>query len=384
MKIFRISTVPESLNILLKGQLKFLNEKFEITAISSGGNHLLELEEREKVNIYPVSMERKISLLKDFVSLCKLYFYFRKEKPIIIHSITPKAGLLAMFAGKLAAVPIRMHTFTGLIFPSKKGVFQKLLINMDRLLCWAATHVYPEGNGVQKDLLRFKITSKPLKVIANGNINGINLEYFNPNLISSLERQRLKSSLGLQEHDFVFIFVGRLVKDKGIKDLIEALHSFDVSNIKLLLVGSFEQELDPLHFITVAKISSSPNIIHVGFQADVRPFFAVSDAFVFPSYREGFPNVVLEAGAMGLPSIVTNISGSNEIITDGFNGLVVEAKNVTCLFNAMKLMVDNKSLYNKLRENARLPIKDKYENHIVWKAINEEYDFLLSMNKKNV
>jgi len=383
MKIFRVSTVPQSLNILLKGQLKFLNETFEITAISTFGKHLIEVEEREKVKIHSISMERKISLLKDIISLWRLYFYFKKTKPDIIHSITPKAGLLSMIAGKFAGVPVRMHTFTGLIFPYKKGVFQKLLIIMDRLLCWAATHVYPEGNGVKYDLIKYNITSKPLKVIANGNVNGVDLEYFNPTLFSDKEKKDLKSSLGIQEQDFVFVFVGRLVRDKGINELIEAFCLLKIPNVKLLLVGSFEQELDPLKQNVFNEIKNNSNIIHVGFQKDVRPYFAVSNALVFPSYREGFPNVVLQAGAMSIPSIVTNISGCNEIITDGFNGIVIEAKNSNSIYNGMKLILNDITLYNKFQKNSRHLIQEKYEQKIVWEALKEEYLNIIS-NKKNV
>lgn len=146
-KLIRLSTVPLSLNILLKGQLSFLNNFFNIIAVSGNGPDLNVVAEREGVLVYSIEMERKISPFKDVVSLVKLYFYFRNERPFIVHSITPKAGLLSMIAAKLAGVPIRMHTFTGLIFPSKTGILQKILIAMDKLLCLCATNIYPEGEG---------------------------------------------------------------------------------------------------------------------------------------------------------------------------------------------------------------------------------------------
>src|SRR5690606_35774476 len=244
-------------------------------------------------------------------------------KPTIVHSITPKAGLLTMLAGKMAGVPIRMHTFTGLIFPTRTGVMQKLLIKMDQLLCWAATNIYPEGNGVKKDLINYKITSKPLKILANGNVNGIDLEYFSKKNISIDQQNQLKQDLQIAENDFVFVFVGRLVGDKGINELVQAFQNLEtrnqesaslVSNLealvpspqslvsskvpKLLLVGPLESDLDPLKEETLKEITNNPNIISVGFQKDVRPYFAIANALVFPSYREGFPNVVMQAGAM--------------------------------------------------------------------------------------
>ena len=183
-KLFRIATVPMSLNLLLKGQLRFLNDHFEVTAISGAGKDLDIVAEREGVKIHPIEMHRPISFIQDITSLWQLYKYFKKEKPDIIHSITPKAGLLSMMAGKLAGVPIRMHTFTGLIFPYKNGYMKRTLIIMDRILCRCATHVYPEGKGVKEDLQRHNITNKPLKIIANGNVNGVDLDYYHPEAIS--------------------------------------------------------------------------------------------------------------------------------------------------------------------------------------------------------
>lgn len=383
IKLFRTSTVPESLNILLKGQLKFLSQYFDIQAISGQSTYLQEVNKREGVRVFPIEMERKISPIKDFISLVRLYWYFRKEKPQIVHSITPKAGLLTMLAGKLAGVPIRIHTFTGLIFPSKIGVMQKLLIAMDRLLCWSATHIIPEGKGVMQDLIQYKITSKPLKIIANGNVNGIDLEYFSPNTISENQKQELKQKLGFSEKDFVFIFVGRLVGDKGINELVKAFSELNTSKIKLILVGSEERELDPLKPETIAEIEQNKNIFSVGFQKDVRPYFAISDALVFPSYREGFPNVVMQAGAMELPSIVSNINGCNEIIIEGENGLIVPAKSVIELKNAMQKILDNSELYVKLKSNSRRMIEERYEQSVVWNALLEEYKLLLNKKKNN-
>ncbi|WOC51495.1 hypothetical protein BPO_0848 [Bergeyella porcorum] len=382
IKLFRTSTVPESLNILLKGQLKFLSQYFDIQAISGQSTYLQEVNKREGVRVFPIEMERKISPIKDFISLVRLYWYFRKEKPQIVHSITPKAGLLTMLAGKLAGVPIRIHTFTGLIFPSKIGVMQKLLIAMDRLLCWSATHIIPEGKGVMQDLIQYKITSKPLKIIANGNVNGIDLEYFSPSIISENQKQELKQKLGFSEKDFVFIFVGRLVGDKGINELVKAFSELNTSKIKLILVGGEERELDPLKPETIAEIEQNKNIFSVGFQKDVRPYFAISDALVFPSYREGFPNVVMQAGAMGLPSIVSNINGCNEIIIEGENGLIVPAKSVVELKNAMQKILDNSELYVKLKSNSRRMIEERYEQSVVWNALLEEYKLLLNKRKK--
>lgn len=379
-KLVRITTVPISLNILLKGQLKYLSNYFEVIGIASKGELLDEVNKREGVQVIGVNMERGIHPFKDLVSLFQLYKHIKKEKPVIVHSITPKAGLLSMLAGKMAGVPVRMHTFTGLIFPSKSGLMQKILIKMDQLLCWAATDVYPEGNGVRKDLLRYKITSKPLKVLANGNVNGIDTTYFNPDFFSAQNKKTFRQELHISENAFVFIFVGRLVGDKGINELVRAfrkLNSTGKQRSKLLLVGPFERELDSLHPETEREIRENPDILSVGYQPDVRPYFSIANALVFPSYREGFPNVVLQAGAMGLPSIVTDINGCNEIIVEGINGTIIPPKDANTLEIAMRRFLEKPEYVAQLAKNARRMITDRYEQAVVWEALLEEYKMLL-------
>ncbi|MEC4116367.1 glycosyltransferase family 4 protein [Myroides phaeus] len=378
-KLVRSSTIPDSLNGFLVGQLKFLNSYFDVVALSGLNEQLKEVGYREGVKIVDVEMARKISIKKDIISLIRLYKELKKEKPLIIHSMTPKAGLLSMLAGKMAGVPIRMHTFTGLIFPTRTGVMQKLLIKMDQLLCWSATNIYPEGEGVKKDLLNFGITKKTLKVIANGNVNGIDLEYYSITNFTSLELKKLKKDLAIDANDFVFIFVGRLVRDKGINELVSAFRNVNklYGSSKLLLVGPYENELDPLEKDTIQEINSNKSIISVGFQSDVRPYFAISNVLAFASYREGFPNVVMQAGAMGLPSIVTNISGCNEIIIEGKNGTIIPTRSVSALEERMLFFLKNVEFYNKMKDKSREMIESRYQRELVWNALLEEYQLLV-------
>ena len=384
-KLIRLSTIPGSLRSLLKGQLRFMSEKgFDVIGVSSDGEALKEVAYNEDIRIIPINMARRIAPIQDLKSLWNLWVLFRKEKPVIVHSITPKAGLLSMLAAKMAGVPIRIHTFTGLVFPTRTGVMQKTLILMDKLLCWAATNIYPEGNGVRQDLINYKITSKPLKVIANGNINGIDLEYFSVSQVSEEQKNQLREHLGIKPNDFVFIFVGRLVSDKGINELIKAFSSLKFDNVKLLLVGPMEKKLDPLKEETLRKIETNPSIIAVGFQKDVRPYFAISNVLAFPSYREGFPNVVIQAGAMELPCIVSNINGCNEIIIEGENGLIIPPKQVDDLQKAMKRLTENRELYTHLKQNSRRMIEERYEQSVVWEALLREYNsHIFYLNKQN-
>lgn len=380
IKIIRTATVPISLDILLKGQLQFLSETYEVIAVSGENEHLKNVKVREGVRTEAIEMQRNISPLKDLISLYNLFVFFKKEKPQIVHSITPKAGLLSMVAAYFAGVPIRIHTFTGLIFPTRTGVMQKILILMDKIVCRFATTIYPEGQGVKEDLQKYGITKKPLKIILNGNVNGIDIDYFNPETVSEETKSKLRQKLGISPNDFVFVFIGRLVADKGINEAIMAFKRFKNDEIKFLLVGPYEEN-DPLLETNLSEISSNRNIITVGFQQDVRTYFGISDVLIFPSYREGFPNVVMQAGAMNLPSIVTDINGSREIIHEGKNGTILPVKNENALFLAMKKIYEDQNYREELQKNSRHMIVSRYQQNKVWQAIQGEYDQLLKATK---
>lgn len=377
--IIRTSTVPDSLNVFCKGLLRELqeNEGYEIVAVSSPGPALEEIKEREGVKTIEVPMERHISPFKDLKSLFGLIKVFRKERPTMVHSMTPKAGLLCMMAAWVCRVPVRLHTFTGLVFPTAVGFTKKILIFTDRLTCACATHIIPEGEGVKNDLLSYKITKKPLKVLGYGNVRGIDLKHFNP---ESLEVQA--EALKIRKPDvFTFIFIGRLVRDKGINELIQAFSRLNskYSNTRLLLVGPYEENLDPLESETLSEINSNKAIEAVGSQKDVRPWLAASDAFVFPSYREGFPNVVIEAGAMGLPSIVTDINGSREIIIEKENGTIIPSHDVERLYQAMEKMLSDKNSRLAMASKSRRLIASRFEQGFVRQCLINYYKEILNL-----
>ena len=374
LKLIRTSTIPASLENLLKGQLKMLSKYYNVLAVSSPGDDMETIEEREGVRTIAIPMERRISLIKDFISLIRLIVLFAKERPDMVHSITPKAGLLSMLAALITRVPVRMHTFTGLVFPTATGKMQKLLIAMDRLTCFCATHINPEGEGVKRDLVNYNITSKPLHIIANGNVNGIDLEYFDktPEVVE-------KACSYKKEGTFTFCFVGRMVRDKGINELVHSflrLYQKD-ERVRLLLVGPFEKELDPVLPEVEEHILHHPGICYMGYQNDVRPFLVASDALVFPSYREGFPNVVIQAGAMGLPAIVTDINGCNEIVLPDLNGVIIPSKDEQALYESMKYFASHPVEVERMAANARPLIASRYEQRIVWNALLDEYKSII-------
>jgi glycosyltransferase involved in cell wall biosynthesis len=256
------------------------------------------------------------------------------------------------------------------------GAKRKLLNFVEKLTYACATMVYPNSKGLYEYIVKNKYTSiDKLKVIANGSSNGIDTEHFSPDQVAEIQKTGLKNQLDTKDSDFVFIFVGRLVGDKGINELVAAFSQLnkEVKDIKLLLVGPQEEELDALLPETIKEINNNPTIIEAGFQSDVRPYFAISDVLVFPSYREGFPNVVMQAGAMGLPSIVSDINGCNEIIVEGKNGNIIAVKDKEAIFRAMNKMLMANEYRTRLQANAREMIVSRFEQKLVWDAILDEY-----------
>lgn len=376
LKIIRATTVPMTLDVFCKEILRELSFKYEVIALSSPGEEMSQLIKREKVRSIEIQMNRHISPMRDVISLWKLVRVFRREQPEMVHSMTPKAGLLCMIAAWLTKVPVRVHTFTGLVWPTETGFKRKLLMFTDKITCACATHVIPEGEGVKNDLLKNRISKKPIRVLGYGNVRGVDMLHFSrrPEVIE-------KASLIRDESLLTFVFVGRIVRDKGINELCEA---FDRLNKKypqtrLILVGWFEYELDPISDVSKTIIEMNKSIVVVGPQYgdDLLAYYVASDCFVFPSYREGFPNTVLEAGAMGLPSIVTDINGSREIIIEDENGTIIPSKNVEELYKAMERMVVDMNWRKTMASNARQMIMDRFEKGFVQKCLLDFYDEIL-------
>ena len=373
-KIIRTSTVATSLNTFCRGTLRDLSRLYDVVAVSTPDHELQEIAQREGIRVIGVPMSRPIAPLRDLVSLWRLIRVFRRERPDMVHSITPKAGLLSMIAAWICRVPVRLHTFTGLVFPTATGLKKRILILTDRITCACATHIVPEGEGVKADLINYNITRKPLQVLGYGNIRGIDLDHYRRS------PEVMEKALTLRKPNlFTFVFIGRVVRDKGIDELVEAfslLHS-EHPQTRLILVGRAEDNLDPVSPNTRRTIASHPAIEAVGNQSDVRPWLAASDALVFPSYREGFPNVVIEAGALDLPSIVTDINGSREIIVHGQNGIIVPPRNAQALLQAMTQFVQNPQATQAMALKARQMIASRFEKSFVQKCLFDYYNQIL-------
>ena len=385
LKIIRTATLGTSLYTFCEGILSDLKKKgYEVVAISSPDTDFDALKEREGVRTIAIPMERRIAPFKDFIALFRLLRVFIKEKPDMVHSMTPKAGLLCMIASWMARVPVRVHTFTGLVFPTAKGMTKRLLMTTDRLTCACATHVIPEGQGVLNDLKNNGITSKPMKVLGYGNVMGVDMKRF------SRRPEVMEKAALLQKEDvFTFVFIGRIVGDKGINELVKAFKELLAQDyakrLRLVLVGRFEDDLDPISSETKQMIESTSEIEAVGqqFGDDLLAWYATGDCFVFPSYREGFPNTVLEAGALCLPSIVTDINGSREIIIpyeknhQGATGLIVPSHDANALQKAMEWMITHDAERKLMAANARPSIESRFEQHFVRQCLFDFYDEIL-------
>lgn len=413
-KLLIVTTVPETLSVILRGQPKQLSEYFDTSVATSLGIHLPDVEVSEGFKVYEfgqrsdggsdrrelhsrcfvVSMNRGISPLADLKSIWFMLKVVRLYKPDIIHSYTPKAGLVAMIAGWLCNVSVRIHTFTGLIFPTTAGRLKRsLLLYVDSLICACATTVVAEGQGVRRDLVGFKVTPKMVHIVGHGNIAGIDTAYFDPLLPEVVEKADLMRSslnasfgepadsmpdstsdlsvdLNLSLNRFIFLFVGRLNKDKGLNELVEAFSSLHGS-AELLIVGALDETAPP-DPLTLQAIHRHPHIHHLGFMSDIRPVLLCCDVFVLPSYREGFPNVLLQAGAMQKPVIATDINGSNEIVLTesghltgegrGPTGWLVPPKNTFALESAMKIAMQTPlRVRQQMGMTARQNIQALYE-----------------------
>lgn len=369
-RILHAVTVSMSLEFFTSIENELQQKGYMIISVSSPGPELYSLQDAG-IKVVDVPMERRMSPFKDLRSLWKLIKVFRREKPDMVHSMTPKAGLLCMIAAWITRIPCRVHTFTGLVWPTAAGLSRKILMMTDWLTCTCATHIIPEGRGVMNDL-QSCITNKPMKVLGYGNVRGVDMEQFNPNRFLSVKKNTT---------EFRFIFVGRIVSDKGINELVEAFARLnkEYPSTRLKIVGNYEDNLDPLKPVTLKMIddNSSIEVSAPLYGDELLKEYVKADCFVMPSYREGFPNTVLEAGAMGLPSIVTDINGSREIIINGENGIIIPSKDTESLYLAMKQMLNNDSSREKMGANARPLIESRFEKSFVQKCLLDFYDEIL-------
>ncbi len=348
-------------------------EGFEVMAVSSDGPEVDSLLQ-EGITHRVVRMTRTIAPLSDLVALIKLVSVIRTFKPDIVHTHTPKAGLLGMLAAWICRVPIRLHTVAGLPLMERRGFVRAVLVLTEKITYACATAVYPNSTGLKSFIERHIRTRTPIKIIGNGSTNGIDTRFFTPTDALRSQARSVRHQYTIPDDALVFVFIGRIVRDKGVNELVEAFHVSSLrSNVYLLLTGPFEDELDPISDKTRQIIVDNRRIIVQGYVSDVRPTLLAGDVFVFPSYREGFPNVVMQACCMGIPCIVSDINGCNEIIRHNETGLVVKPKDVGELQAAMETLATRGDLREAFSFRAREFVCDHYDQGYVWKEILKEY-----------
>jgi glycosyltransferase involved in cell wall biosynthesis len=377
-RLLRITTVPISLKILLHGQLTFFKSQgFEVLAASADGREVADIRS-EGIAHEVVPMTRKITPLRDLWSLARMVHLIRKFKPHIVHTHTPKAGLLGMMAAWICRVPVRMHTVAGLPLMEAQGLKKKLLLLTERITYYCATSVHPNSVGLAS-FIEQTFPTTDLKVIGNGSSNGIDTTFFERSASLEENAASIRKQYGIATNEIVFSFVGRVVGDKGVRELAEAFRQMkkSISGIHLLIVGSFEDDLDPLEPAVLKFLKTDPHVILAGFQTDVRPWIMASDVFVFPSYREGFPNVVMQASCLNVPCIVSDINGCNEIIRDGDTGLIIAPKSAAALQQAMEMISADPAVRNRFAERARDHVVKNFDQKFIWAELLKEYRRLL-------
>ena len=352
---------------LLSGQIDFMSKKGWVIHTASYGEY-------NYTNHHSISkLRRSISPFNDLMALAQLIYLIRKIKPTMVHTHTPKAGLLGMLSARICRVPNRVHTVAGMPLMTKNGVFFYLLKFLERFTYILATDILSNSFGLQKFIHQEICRSGKIKVIGSGTTNGIDLQYFNESNHSKDQREDFKSQLGL--NSIVFLFIGRVVGDKGIAELVNAFKQISLKNndVSLLIVGPFENNMDPLVNSTLDEIKNNKAILHVGYQQDVRPYIHVSDILVFPSYREGFPNVPLQCGAYKKALILSDINGCNEIVENEVNGYLVPVKNTEILKQKMEHLYQNEEVRRNFGLAVHQHIAVNFAQKEVWSHIHQFY-----------
>lgn len=381
-KLIRITTAPISLNVLLPGQMRYMQEKgIEVVMVSSDGPELETVKKKEGCRHHIVPMTRRMTPFSDLRCLWLLYKFFLNEKPDIVHSHTPKAGLLSMLAAKFAGIKIRIHTVAGLRYVTTKGFGRRVLIAMEKITGRAATHVWPNSFSLKKYITENHLAAtRKLEVIGKGSSNGVNLSRYSIAALQNEKLQEIKKMVQYDDQLFYFLSVGRIVHDKGMDELLNAFVKVHEAypQTRLLLVGAFEDEVDPVSAKARQLIETHPAVIMAGWSNDVEYFMHIANVLVHPSHREGFPNVLLQAGAMECPIICSNIDGNIDIVAHQQTGLIAEVKNEAELSQLMEYAIHNSKVLQQYANLLRQQIEQYFDQAVVHSLLYKKYLELLT------
>ena len=368
--------------VLIAGQPKFMHQHgFNVIMISADGKELHDVIESEECEHHMVPMTRSITPLRDIKCIFLLRKLFKKYKPDIVHTHTPKAGLLGMIAAKNAGVKIRIHTVAGMPLMAKKGLRKSILLFIERLTFAFATNVWPNSRSLLNFIVdKNLVNQEKISIIGKGSSNGIDLHKFSKKNLDPHIISLIKSSTPFKQ-SFKILYVGRVVKDKGIEELINAFTTLQAHHdLQLILIGPFETDLDPLPLYIAEIIKNNPDILHIRWSDKIEYYMSMTDLLVHPSHREGFPNVILQAGAMMLPVICSNIPGNNDIIRSEKTGVLFEMKSVTDLIKKIEFAMANMDIMNQYAFTLFNEITELYNREKVHETILEAYNQLLKQH----
>ena len=349
---------------------------FDVVMISSNGIELPDVIKNENCRHIIVPMTRKITPFADLKCLFQLIRIFKKEQPDIVHTHTPKAGLLGMLAAKYCGIKVRIHTVAGLPMMVEKGLRYLLLQYTERITYSAANHVWPNSFSLLQFISDHHLAApQKLKVIAKGSTNGINVKRFNTEALDHKIIEEVKQTIGFSPQNKYLLCIGRLVTDKGIVQLVHVFMQLQKkqTNLQLVLVGDYENKLDPLPAVTVSEIENNNAIRHIKWTNLVEYYLHIADYFVFPSRREGFPNVLLQAGAMGVPIICSRIAGNVDIVSDNDTGLIFEDGNEQQMQDLIEYALANTELMTPMAKKLQLIIIEDYRSENIWQNILAAY-----------
>ena len=362
IKVARIATIPNAFNHILRQIEIMVKNDIQVHLISSNTEYLKILKKKVSCPHIAVEINRNINIRKDLKALIDLYFIFKKNKYDVVHSSTPKAGFLVSIAAFIARVPLRIHTFTGQRWATETGIFRKLLMFLDIIICKLSTELYADSQSQIDFLVDSKIVKiGKIRVIGSGSFGGIDLKKFNPEE-NIQNRLNIFNDLKLDPDSFILIFIGRINKDKGIGELITAFSelSSEKYNIDLIILGNLENESNPLSDDVLNIMFNHKRIHCIGYSSTPQEYLAISDVFCLPSYREGFPTSVMEAAAMGLPAIGTKIPGTIDAIIDGKTGLLVEKKSKSSLKEAIIFFIKSPGQLKAMGGRAKLRVEEDF------------------------
>ncbi|MEQ1534043.1 MAG: glycosyltransferase family 4 protein [Sideroxydans sp.] len=386
VRIARISTVPFFVVTQLKSQLAGLGkEGAQVLVISSDGLELAALNDLLGVHCVPIDIPRSIAPMRDFVGLVKLFFLLKRERIQIVHSTTPKAGLLSAIAAFLAGVPIRLHTFTGQPWVNMRGLKGWLARNSDKLIGRLNTLCYADSHSQKDFLIQQKIiTAKKIAVIGAGSLAGVDVQRFNREKFSLRQCEELRASLGITAEAPLLLFLGRITVDKGLRELLESFSNLKASGSQahLLLVGPIDTTSGVAGLISLQDIERIVDTHWVDYTDSPEAYLAIADVLCLPSYREGFGTVVIEAAAMGVPTVGTSIYGLTDAVVQGETGLLVATQNVPELTQALEKILNDSHLRISMGAAAKLRVQQMFDANKVNQQLIDEYLVLLQNRNK--